>query len=111
MIDAIQKAIVQAMGARSPAQLAIGNGGAKFAGQRRTLKDGKWIDFGERSGGPVDSRVRVMQATTVDGKLLGAAFLYACHCTTLGPDFNNISGDWAGMAASRLEQVYGGAIF
>ena len=111
MIDAIQQAIVQAMDARSPAKLAIGDGEAKFAVQRRLLKEGKWINFGERSSGPVDSRVRVMQATSVDGKLLGAAFLYACHCTTLGPDFNNISGDWAGMAASRLEQVHDDAIF
>ncbi len=111
VLNAIQEGIQTAMASRALAQLSIGDGQAGFAVNRRVIRDGSWEGFGERDTGPVDHRVRVIRATTPGGKLLGAAFLYACHCTTLGGDFNDVSGDWAGLAASRLEQLHSGAVF
>jgi hypothetical protein len=35
---------------------------------------------------------------------------YACHCTTIGGDFNKVCGDWAGFAQEFLELDHPGAI-
>jgi hypothetical protein len=35
---------------------------------------------------------------------------YACHCTTLGGDFNQIAGDWAGYAQQYIEAEHPGAV-
>ncbi len=111
MIAAMKEAIAAAMSARQSALLSLSNTQAKFAINRRVLKNGTWTGFGEQADGVVDHRVRLLLARTPDGQLVGASFLYACHCTTLGPDFNQVSGDWAGLSASRLEQLHPGSVF
>ena len=35
---------------------------------------------------------------------------YACHCTTLGGEFNKLCGDWAGFAQEAIERDHSGAI-
>ena len=107
----IVQAIAKAMEARQLAQLQISQATADFAVNRRVLKDGIWSGFGVQLGGPVDRRVRVLKAQSAQGNLLGAAYMYACHCTTLGPSFNQVSGDWAGLSASALEQQHAGSVF
>jgi len=52
----------------------------------------------------------LLVVTDPDGKLRAMFASYACHCTTLGGDFNQICGDWAGYAAEKLEQDHPGAI-
>lgn len=111
LISAIKSAIAQAMESRQPASLHVGEGSADFAVNRRVLKNGSWSGFGEQSDGAVDHRVRVLRAISSDETLLGAAFMYACHATTLGGDFNQVSADWPGLAASRLEAIHAGAVF
>ncbi len=102
---AIEQAIAAAMQSRAPAQLTIGDAEAKFAINRRALARGIPSGNGLESAGPVDHRVRLLVARSEDGKLRGATFLYACHCTTPG-DNAQVSGDWAGLAANRLEQLH-----
>ncbi|MFO1065933.1 MAG: neutral/alkaline non-lysosomal ceramidase N-terminal domain-containing protein [Pirellulales bacterium] len=111
MEQGIVAAVESAMQARQAATLHIGESSAGFAVNRRVLQNGLWKGFGIQADGVVDRRVRVLKAIGVDGKLLGAAYLYACHCTTLGPDFNQVSGDWAGLSATTLETSNPGAIF
>ncbi|MEZ6138328.1 MAG: neutral/alkaline non-lysosomal ceramidase N-terminal domain-containing protein [Pirellulaceae bacterium] len=111
MTDGIKQAITQALGHMQPAKLAIGESQATFAVQRRVLSDGVWSGFGERPDGPVDHRVRVLRAIAPDGRMLGGAYMYANHCTTLGGDFNQVSGDWAGLSASRLEAIHANSVF
>jgi hypothetical protein len=48
--------------------------------------------------------------TAPDGTLRAIFVSYACHCTTLGGDFNQICGDWAGFAAENIEREHPGAI-
>ncbi len=111
LVQQVQAAISAAIESRTDAQLAIGEATANIAVNRRLLNDGKWSGFGIQPNGQVDQRVRVMRCTAPDGRLLGAAFMYACHCTTLGPSFNEVSGDWAGLAASRLEHLHAESVF
>ena len=35
---------------------------------------------------------------------------YACHCTTLGGEFNKVCGDWAGFAQEAIERDHPGAV-
>lgn len=108
----IQQAITAAIGSRRPAKLAIAETAANFAIQRRVIVDGKWTNFGETKDGQADRRVRVLICrASENNELLGAAYMYACHCTTLGPEFNRVSGDWAGLSAQRLQQLYPKATF
>lgn len=107
----IQQAVRDAFESRRPAVLSIGDAEATFAVQRRVLKDGTWSGFGVTKSGPVDHRLRVLNISSPEGQTRGAVFLYACHCTTLGGNFNEVSGDWAGLAAQRLEQQYPDSVF
>lgn len=84
--EGILKAIASAMVSRRTARLEVAASTANFAVNRRVLKNGLWTGFGKQDDGPVDRRVQILRAVATDGKLLGAAFMYACHCTTLGPD-------------------------
>ncbi len=69
-----------------PSKLNIATTTAGFAMQRRAIRAGKWAGFGESAEGAVDRRVRVLECRDQEGNILGAAYMYACHCTTLGGD-------------------------
>ncbi len=88
----------------APATIAYGQGEVGFAANRRVLNEGRWVNFGVQADGPVDHSVGVLRVSAPDGKLLGAIFNYACHCTTLGGDHYRINADWAGYAATQLEK-------
>lgn len=107
----IQQVIRQAMAKLVVGKLEIGQAEATFAVNRRVLSNGRWTGFGEQTTGLVDHRVHILLAKSEAGELLGGTFLYACHCTTLGGDFNRVSGDWAGIAAARLEQRNPNSVF
>ncbi len=107
----ILKAVDAAFALRVPAKLEVAQTTAGFAVNRRVLKEGLWTGFGKQDDGPVDRRVQLLRVSGDNGKLLGATFMYACHCTTLGGDFNKVSADWAGLAAADLEAKHAGAVF
>lgn len=94
----------EALDARQQGQLHWGVGKADFAINRRNLRDGKWIGFGEVPDGPVDHSLPLMRVTDAEGNIIALLVNYACHCTTLGGGYNQIHGDWAGEAAARIEQ-------
>ncbi|MEM0924588.1 MAG: neutral/alkaline non-lysosomal ceramidase N-terminal domain-containing protein, partial [Planctomycetota bacterium] len=97
---------------RKPSTLSFGSGKADFAVHRRVIRDGIWTGFGVSPDGPTDRRVRVLVVRNGhDHSVRGAVFQYACHCTTLGPSFNEVSGDWAGLAAQELESLHEGSTF
>jgi hypothetical protein len=96
--DYLVTAAVNAMADRRPARLSRGQGEADFAANRRT------------PGGPTDHDLPVLLATEPDGTLRAVFTSYACHCTTLGGDFNQICGDWAGYAAEDLENAHPGTV-
>ena len=98
LTDALEAVALQALAQRRPARLSWGIGNAGFAANRRT------------KGGPVDHDLPVLFVSGADGQLRALFLSYACHCTTLGGDFNQVCGDWAGYAAEDLESEHPGAI-
>ena len=81
LTDALVNVSLRALENRSPATLTRGLGNAEFAANRRT------------KGGPVDHDLPALFVTGSDGKLRAILLSYACHCTTLGGDFNQVCGD------------------
>ena len=52
----------------------------------------------------------VLQVRDPDGGLRAVLANYACHCTTYGPQFNRIHGDWAGSAVRQIEERHPGGM-
>jgi hypothetical protein len=98
----------QALRDLQPATLAFGRGTAGFAiNRRQPLPTG--VRIGLNTNGPVDHSVPVLRVTAPDGGLRAVLFAYACHNTTLGGDFYQVDGDYAGAAQRELEKAHPGA--
>ncbi len=110
LTDALEKVAAEALANRKPSRLAWARGKVAFATNRRMLKDGKWTGFGANPNGPVDHSLPVLRINDPDGKLRAVLVGYACHCTTLTGEFNQISAEWAGYAADEIEQKHPGAV-
>jgi putative membrane-bound dehydrogenase-like protein len=104
LLDKLVKVVTKAVETRRPGRLEWGTTNLDFAINRRRLDGGRWAGFGAVPDGPVDHRMPLLIARDLDGHLIGLLANYACHCTTLGGDFNQISGDWAGYASKYLEE-------
>jgi hypothetical protein len=92
-----------------PATLAFGRGQAGFAINRREPTP-TGVRLGVNTNGPVDHTVPVLRMTRTDGSILAVLFGYACHNTTLGGDFYQLDGDYAGAAQRHLEREHPGTI-
>jgi len=110
LTERLEQVVLKALGARRPGQLAWTQGSVGFAANRRVLKDGKWVGFGAVKDGAVDHSLPLLRVTDAEGKLLALVVNYACHNTTLRPNFKQIHGDWAGCAQEFIEADHPGAI-
>ena len=108
LVDKLEKVALEAIADRKPRRLSWGKGKLNFAANRRALEDGKWKGFGVQKDGPIDHSMPMMQVTEANGENVALLVNYACHCTTLGGDFNSIHGDWAGEAQSEIEKRHPG---
>jgi len=98
LTDKLETVALQALADSRAASLTHGQAQAGFAANRRT------------KGGPVDPDLPVLVATSPEGLVRAIFTSYACHCTTLGGEFNQISADWAGYAAEYIERQHPGAV-
>ena len=98
LTDKLEQVSLAALDDLRPGRLDWAQGQVGFAKNRRT------------KGGPVDHAMPVLRATDLDGKVRALLVNYACHCTTLDPTDNKISGDWAGHAQEEIERDHPGAI-
>jgi hypothetical protein len=103
LIDALEKVALAALDDRQPAHVEWGCGKVGFAINRRA-KSGEQIALGVNPDGPVDHSLPVLRITDPDGRVRAVFLSYACHCTTLGGNFNRICGDWAGFAQEYIER-------
>ncbi len=101
------EAITDAVSKLAPARLSVGQGTARFAVNRRQVTD-KGIINGFNPDGPVDHAVPVLRVEDAKGKLIAAAFGYACHNTTMS--YLRWSGDYAGFAQIEVEKKHPGAV-
>lgn len=108
ILEGLVNAIGAALGDLKPAVLFYGEGRGSFAINRREPTP-KGIRLGVNPSGPTDHSVPVLKVVTPEGRLRGVLFGYACHTTTLGPDFYRIAGDYAGFAQSEIENSHPGA--
>ncbi len=110
LLDKLEAVALKAIENRQPGKVDWGKGRVTFAGNRRVLKDGVWAGFGTQEDGPVDHSLPMLRVMDASGKLIGVLVNYACHCTTLGGNFNQIHADWAGYAQAEMEKRHPGAI-
>lgn len=92
LAEKIEQAALQALEGLKPGQLYWGQGSANFAANRRT------------KGGPIDHDLPILVAKDAAGKVKAVLANYACHCTTVGGDFNQVHGDWAGVAREAIQR-------
>lgn len=100
--------IGEALDKLAPARLAMGEGRATFAVNRRNNPEAevpKLIAEGKLKG-PVDHTVPVLTVTRLDGALAAVLFGYACHPTTLS--FTTWCGDYPGFAQLAIENSHPG---
>ena len=98
LVDRLERVARAALADRRAGKLEWAQGSVDFAQNRRT------------PGGPVDHALPVLKIMAADGTLRGLVANYACHCTTLGGDYNQFHGDWAGCAQEYLERDHPGAV-
>lgn len=110
LTERLEDVVLQALKARTPAQLAVAQGNVGFAANRRVLKDGKWSGFGAVPDAPADHSLPLLRVTDLQGKLLAVWVNYACHNTTLRGNFMQIHGDWAGCAQEYIEADHPGVV-
>jgi len=110
LIDKLEQVALAALADRRHCHLAWGQGHADFANNRRTIKNGRWVGFGDNPGAPVDHSVPVLSVSDADGRLRAILAGYACHCTALDGRDNRVCGDWAGYASAAIEREHPGAL-
>src|SRR5262249_46113941 len=92
----------------APVRLSFGRSTAPFAMNRRQFTSAGVV-IGVTPEGVVDREVPVLRVESVDGKLRGLLFGYACHNTTMTGEFYQFSGDYAGFAQAAIERAHPGA--
>jgi hypothetical protein len=107
MVAMIGEALTKIM----PATLAIGEGRATFAVNRRNNREADvsaLLAKGEPLKGPIDHAVPILRVNGADGKPIAIVFGYACHPTTLS--FTKWCGDYPGFAQIAIEKLHPGAL-
>jgi len=97
LTDHLVAVVGAAIADMAPAKVSAGHGTAGFAINRR-----------QREVKPIDHDVPVIAVRRTDGKLHTVLFAYACHNTTMGGDYHQINGDYAGYAQAELETMQPG---
>jgi putative membrane-bound dehydrogenase-like protein len=103
LVSQIVDVVMQAAAGRRPGNVEFGLGRAEFAINRRMIKNEQWVGIGTVDDGPVDRNVRVVRAIDASGVPIAVAYQYACHSTSISPEANRLSGDWAGISAAQIE--------
>ncbi len=95
--DNVVRLIEEACKAIQPAELAYAEGEATFAMNRRKVR-GPGYAISPNPEGPVDHSVPVLKVSDETGQPMAVLFGYACHNTTLGGNFYQYNGDYAGFS-------------
>lgn len=102
LVTQLDGLIAQALSNLAPANLDYSHAHCGFAMNRR-LRTAGGFRLGPNPAGPSDHDVPVLRVESVEKKLIGLVFGYACHNTALGPT-RQLNGDYAGFALRQLER-------
>ncbi|MCX6903623.1 MAG: neutral/alkaline non-lysosomal ceramidase N-terminal domain-containing protein [Verrucomicrobia bacterium] len=108
LTDDLAAVVQAALSNLAPARLSFARGYADFATNRREPTT-NGTRLGVNPSGPVAHEVPVLRVLAPDGALRAVLFAYACHNTTLGGDFYQVDGDYAGYAQREVEKAHPGA--
>jgi hypothetical protein len=109
LTDKLEFVALAALSNRAPAKLSRAQGTVTFAKNRRVIRDGR-AQFGENNTAPVDHTLATLLVHDARDQLRAVLANYACHCTTLGGEWNQIHGDWSGYAQASIERDHPGAV-
>jgi len=109
LLDKLEQVVLAALQDRRAGTLAWSQGRVDFARNRRVVA-GQAAQFGDNAAGPVDSSLPILVARGARGEIRAVVANYACHCTTLGAEFNRVCGDWAGFAQEAIERAQPGSV-
>ncbi len=99
LADRIAEAVLSSSRRLRPASVGFGAGQAPELIQNR-----------RHEGGPTDPEVGLLRVDGRDGTPLALAVNFAAHPTVLSPENLEYSGDYAGLAAQKLEEATGAAV-
>ena len=105
-LPAIVKAVTEAVRAMEPAVLGLAETESRVGINRRELKRGGRVDFGQNPWGPFDTTMTVIAVKSADGRGILNLVHYGCHGTAAGCN-HEISRDWSGMMVDRMERETG----
>ncbi|MBQ4194418.1 MAG: neutral/alkaline non-lysosomal ceramidase N-terminal domain-containing protein [Clostridia bacterium] len=105
-LPAIVQAVKEAVGRLEPAVLGIAETESRVGVNRRELKRGGYVNFGQNPWGPFDPTMTVIAVKSADGRGLLNLVHYGCHGTAAGCN-HEISRDWSGMMVDRMERETG----
>jgi hypothetical protein len=113
--DKILGAIEEASKKLFPARVSAGFGEIYLGHNRRKVgADGKatmfWRNADKLPTSPVDPTVGVIRVDDESGTPRAVIVNYACHAVVLGPDNREISADYPGYLARRIERELPGAL-
>jgi hypothetical protein len=109
LIRKMESVAVTALADLRPARLAWAQGRVEFARNRRAPRGTNYA-IGVNQTAPVDHSLPVLRVTDPEGRLRALIVNYACHCTTIGGEFNKVCGDWAGFAQEAIERDHSEAV-
>ncbi len=113
--DKILRAIEEASKKLFPARVSAGFGEI-YLGHNRRKVDGEgkvtmfWRNAERLPTSPIDPTVGVIRVDDESGKPRAVIVNYACHAVVLGPDNRQISADYPGYLARRIERELPGAL-
>lgn len=108
-IDQLSQAVIESLSNTKPVELYTAETDVMFGVNRRVLANRQWAGAGNPPDGVRDTKVPVLGVKAADG-WIALAYNYACHCTSISPAVNKISGDWAGISAQNIEKINPGVI-
>lgn len=102
-VDRTVEAVADALAGLQPARLYAHEGSCDVAINKRLS-----AEFAPNPDGPVDRRVRLLVARSMDGALRSVLFLYGCHPSDVTD--NAFGGDFFGFAQDELEARWPGVL-
>ncbi len=104
--DNIVKSVIDAASNLKPVSIGAGKGECTMNINRRApmAVGGLWL--GKNPDGPCDHEVAVLKIDGEKGNTEGLFINWPCHGTVMGPEGNDLTGDWLGATALFVEKEF-----